>query len=450
VRLADPSQLARSKKKKEEKMERNECLGTLRTALLIAVATLAWAGGAAASTYNIIHRFTWAQNPLGSLTFDAAGNLYGTTVSGGGKGCGGSGCGAVWKLKPNPSGTWTVSILHVFKGPDGANPGAGLIFDAAGNLYGTTGAGGDSTACPNGCGVVFKLKPNPDGTWTESVLHSFAGGTDGASPAGLAGLIFDATGNLYGTTFYGGSDSSSCFYGGCGVAFKLKPNHDGSWTESIVHTFVGADGTNPSAGLIFDAAGNSYGTTWQGGASSLCTEPGGCGVVFRLKPNPDGSWTESVLHSFGGVDGSFGSAGLIFDTAGNLYGMTYVACGGCGEGGTVFELQPNPDGTWTESVLHSFTGGADGSFPTGGLIFDAAGNLYGTTSEGGAHFGSEGYGVVFKLAPTSSGWSETVLHTFLGVGENPAAPVIFDPAGNLYGTTERGSPWDGLVFEIKP
>jgi uncharacterized repeat protein (TIGR03803 family) len=367
-------------KPQEEKMERNKCLGTLRTALLIAVAALAWAGGAAASTYKIIHVFWWARNPMGNLTLDAAGNLYGTTGSGRGSCSGGFACGVVWKLKPNPAGTWTVSILHVFRGADGQHPAAGLVLDKAGNLYGTTDEGGAS-----GLGVVFKLKPNPDGTWTESVLHSFAGGAGGNQPA--AGLVFDTAGNLYGTTGTGGAPVD-------GVVFKLKPNPDGTWTESVLHSFTGgADGRYPAAAPIFDVAGNLYSTTQLGGDFTSC--PYGCGVVFKLKPNPDG--------------------------------------------------------IWTESVLHSFTGGAEGSEPFAGLTLDG-GNLYGTTLGGGSGCGGFGCGVVFKLEPTSSGWSETVLHSFLGFGKFLYAPVIFDRAGNLYGTTSDGNhAFDyGLVFQIKP
>jgi len=265
----------------------------------------------------------------------------------------------------------TCKAIHVFKGTDGAYPYAGLIFDAAGNLYGTTSGGGAHKR-----GAVFKLAPNPDGTWTESVLYSFRGGVDGWAP--YAGLVFDAAGNLYGTGQNGGANGS-------GVVFKLAPNPDGTWTESVLHSFAYTDGSFP-AGLIFDAAGNLYGTTLQGGAAA------GYGVVFKLKPNPDG--------------------------------------------------------TWTESVLHAFTGGADGSLLYAGLTL-RAGALYGTTYEGGDCSGF-GCGVVFKLTPSSSGWSETVLHTFLGFGENPAAPVIFDPAGNLYGTTTSGSTNKGLVFKLTP
>jgi uncharacterized repeat protein (TIGR03803 family) len=316
----------------------------------------------------------------------------------------------------------------VFAGGDasggGFAPYAGLIFDAAGNLYGTTYAGGA------GDGVVFKLAPNPDGTWTETVLHSFAG-TDGGGP--YAGLIFDATGNLYGTTEGGGA-------GDYGVVYKLSPNPDGTWTESVLHSFTGADGWFPYAGLIFDSAGNLYGTTYYGGGTGCGY---GCGAVYKPAPNPDGTWTETVLHSFMGTDGRNPYGGLISDASGNLYGTTQY--GGASAGyGVVFKLAPNVDGTWTETVLHNFMG-TDGYGPLAGLVFDAIGNLYGTAQGGGA----DGNGVVFKLVPNQDGaWSESVLHTFSGTGKNPEAPVIFDPAGNLYGTASAGNNNYGLAFEI--
>jgi len=200
-------------------------------ALRIVIATVTLASGASGSqsgsqpdrarAYNILRLFTWAKAPTGNLIFDGAGNLYGTTSAGSGSGCGGFGCGVVWKLAPNPKGMWTVSILHTFAGADGAHPLAGLIFDATGNLYGTTGAGGlNESGCGIfglGCGVVFKLAPKPDGTWTESVLYRFTGGVDGAAPA--AGLVSDAAGNLYGTTWEGGF-GSGCSAAGCALSLS--------------------------------------------------------------------------------------------------------------------------------------------------------------------------------------------------------------------------------------
>jgi uncharacterized repeat protein (TIGR03803 family) len=400
---------------------------------LIAAALVIAPGAWAASTYKILHAFrksSGGQGPVGNLVSDAAGNLYGTTY-GGGLLCS---CGVVFKLAHNSDGSWTEHVLHRFTGgADGNSPTSELILDAAGNLYGTTNYGGLF-----GRGVVFKLAPNPGGTWTEQVLYSFMGGTDGS--IGSAGMIFDAAGNLYGTNYYGGS--SSC---DCGVIFKLAPNPDGTWTEHVLYRFAGGmtDGANPRAGVILDAAGNLYGTTefgglgWSGGS-------GGWGTVFELMPNPDGTWTEHVLYRFtGGIDGATPFAGgVISDAAGNLYGTTRG--GGSGGSGAVFELTPSSGG-WNESVLHSFTGGADGSGAAGWLVLDAAGNLYGTAVGGGV-----GYGVVFELTRRASGgWRERVLHAFLGYGASPIAGLIRGASGNLYGTAPGGTS-HGLVWEIKP
>jgi uncharacterized repeat protein (TIGR03803 family) len=324
-------------------------------------------------------------------------------------------------------------VLHSFAFSDGANPYGGLIFDATGNLYGTTYYGG-----PNGAGVVFKLKPNADGSWTENVLYSFCAAfncSDGANPS--AGLIFDTAGNLYGTTQTGGFTSTACGRG-CGVVFKLTPNTDGSWTESVLHSFTQVpDGSDPYAGLIFDPAGNLYGTTGYGGGTN------NTGVVFELKPNADGSWTESVLYSFTGFsDGANPYGGLIFDATGNLYGTTY----GGNPGAVVFKLKPNADGSWTESVLHSFPLNFD---PTAGLIFDTAGNLYGTIYFGGP----AGGGGIFKLAHNSNGsWAYRGLRFFFGnPAQNPYGGLVLDKAGNLYGTTYGcGNGCAGVVFEVTP
>lgn len=401
-------------------MQRTGCRLIVIAGFVILTMTLLIAGSASASSYKSLHEFSWAHNPIGNLVRDTAGNLYGTTTAGGGHGCG-----IVFKMKPNLDGTWTYSILYGFKGsvygPDGCEPQAGVTVDKAGNLYGTTVAGG-----ANAAGIVFRLKPNADGTWSERVLYNFELG----SPQ-FAGVVLDTAGNLYGTTYYGGSH-------GWGSIFKLVPSLDGSWSYSVLYSFEGegaSSGAEPMAGLIFDAAGNLYGTASTSGG------PFGPGVVFRLAPNPDGSWTYSVLHSFSGADGENPQAGLIMDASGNLYGTTVNGggseCGGA-SCGVAFKLTHD---TWTESVLHSFTGGADGMSPQAGLTFHA-GDLYGTTFEG-----ATGCGVVFRLTPASNGWSETVLHTFLGCGCAPWAGLIFDPAGNLYGTTEANY---GLVFEIRP
>jgi uncharacterized repeat protein (TIGR03803 family) len=360
------------------------------------------------------------------VTFDSAGNLYGTTHGGGAYKRG-----TVFKLTPNGDGRWKETLLHSFE-YDGV-PG-GLILDHVGNLYGIQG------------NTIFQLTANGDGTWTESLLYIFCqldNCSDGQVPVGS--LIFDQAGNLYGTTWEGGAFE-------WGTVFKLAPNQDGTWTETVLFNFSGGpDGKAPSAGLILDPAGNLYGTTYLGGNNNHCGSDG-CGVVFKLSQNENGTWTESVLHSFeGGNDGSGPGAGLTFDSAGNLYGTTSE--GGVHVGGTVFQLTPNSDGSWTESVLHSFQSfgkaGKDGSDPAAGLILDLAGNLYGTTAYGGAY----NYGTVFKLKPTvNSGWKETVLHSFGSrPGAYPVAGLTLDSQGRLYGTTRgymRKSP--GSVFELTP
>jgi uncharacterized repeat protein (TIGR03803 family) len=372
----------------------------------IFVTALIGTAAAQAQTYTVLHSFKGAPTdgrhpPSGHLIGDSAGNLYGTTEGGGA-----SGFGVVFKLDM----TGTETVLYSFTGgADGSNPFAGLIRDSAGNLYGSTEQGGDAS----GFGVVFKL----DTTGTETVLHSFTGGADGAHP--YAGLIRDSAGNFYGTTKDGGASDA-------GVVFKL----DTTGTETVLHSFRGGDGAYSRAGVIRDSAGNLYGTTCFGGAS-------GAGVVFKLDATG-----ETVLYSFtGGADGGYPEAGLLRDSAGNLYG---TASGGgltnCGGGcGVVFKV----DTTGTETVLYSFTGGADGSEPEAGVIQDPAGNLYGTT-----YFGGDG--VVFELDTTGT---ETVLYSFTGGadGSEPEAGVIQDPAGNLYGTTRQGgTSGNGVVFKIQP
>jgi uncharacterized repeat protein (TIGR03803 family) len=230
------------------------------------------------------------------------------------------------------AGGWSEKVLHSFNDTDGAYSSAGLIFDKNGNLYGTTLEGGDYGCSASGCGTVFELTPTAGGGWTETVLLNF-NGSDGSGPQ--AGLIFDAAGNLYGTTVGGGTN---CPPFGCGTVFELTPTAGGGWTEKVLHSFGnGTDGANPFAGLIFDAAGNLYGTTYGGGTYRCGAS--GCGTAFELTPAAGGSWTETVLYSFSrGNDGFEPEAGLIFDSAGNLYGTTAV--GGTYDGGTVFELTP--------------------------------------------------------------------------------------------------------------
>jgi uncharacterized repeat protein (TIGR03803 family) len=346
--------------------------------------------------------------PNGGLIIDAAGNLYGVTAYGGSGDCVvlglRAGCGTVYELSPpkQKGGTWKETILYSFPtAKQGYVPNGDLVFDSAGNLYGATiFGGGKGTTCDpfyQYCGVVFRLSPpkTEGGTWTEKVLHSFAGGTDGANPNG--GLVVDSKGAIYGTTYIGGYNCAHHSNQGCGTAFKLgPPSKKGSaWTETILYRFKGTpDGGAPLAGLAFDTKGNLDGTTLGGGGGNS-----GEGTVFSLVRSANGSWKERVLYSFQGQDdGAEPRAGVAFDTKGNVYGTASV--GGAWGGGTMFELRPS-GGSWSFAVLHAFTGNPDGSWPASGLIFDGGGHLYGTTEQSGTGqaCGNYGCGTVFEASP---------------------------------------------------
>jgi uncharacterized repeat protein (TIGR03803 family) len=347
-------------------------------------------------------------SPGAGVIGDGAGNLYGTAYFGGPLGLG-----AVYKL--DAAGTETV--LCGFQNPvGGSSPQAGVVGDSGGNLYGTTSNGGTS-----GAGVVYKLDP----TRHETVLYAFTGGTDGGNPYG--GVILDSAGNIYGTTVSGGIAQGSAGYG---VVFKLDP----AGQETVLYTFTGgADGAYPVAGVVRDSAGNLYGTTECGGSGQGCA---GAGVVFEL----NAAGKETVLYTFtGGADGGYPAAGVIRDSAGKLYGTG--SGGGTSGAGVVFKLDP----AGQETVLYTFTGGADGGYPYAGLIFDSAGNLYGTGNGGG----TSGYGVVFKV---NTAGQETVLYTFTGGADGgyPHAGLISAPGGHLFGTTySGGKEGSGVVFELK-
>ena len=349
--------------------------------------------------------------PHAGLIADKEGALYGTTGSGG-SGCPyiTSGCGTVFKLTPPAKGqsNWTETVLYSFSGSDGAYPGAGLIADEGGALYGTTSGGGTGNFIVN-AGTVFKLTPPAKGQskWTETLLYSFcslSNCSDGWRPA--AGLIADEQGVLYGTTALGGTGvgvgGSSC-PSGCGTVFKLAPTKGQTvWTPTVLYRFSGSDGASPQAGLIADKEGALYSTTALGG-SSCPQNPNGCGTVFKLTPPAKGQtvWTPTVLYSFtGGSDGVGPSAGLIADKEGALYSTTYNGGGSCPQNtygcGTVFKLTPPAKGqsNWTETVLYRFSG-SDGATPGAGLIADKEGALYSTTEGGGA--GNFNAGTVFKI-----------------------------------------------------
>src|SRR5271166_3149025 len=333
----------------------------------------------------------------------------------------------------------TFSVIHNFTGgQDGGNPFAGLTMDKAGSLYGTTTYGG------SGNGTVFRLVFK-NSHWVFQPLYSFAGGTDGANPQ--ARVIVGPDGALYGTTQYGGA--------GYGTVFRLSPQPTACktalcpWKETVLYRFAGgADGENPFSEVVFDQAGNLYGTTVLGGTGT-CNTTNTCGVIFELTPS-HGSWTESILYRFtGGNDGGAPTAGLIFDDGGNLYGTASV--GGLNNRGTVFQLMPEGSG-WSENVLYSFMG-VDGDQPASSLISDPAGNLYGTTIYGGSTYGSSpGGGVAFELMPSSGTWTQTTLYSFganNGDGIAPYDRLVMDANGNLYGTTSAGGPGDiGNIFKL--
>jgi uncharacterized repeat protein (TIGR03803 family) len=395
-------------------------------------------------------------NPFAGLVMDSTGNLYGTTFEGGATAATSPpGFGEVFKLAPNA----TSPTAYSFTGnPGGSGPFAGLIRDGSGNLYGTTSFGGQY-----GAGAVFKLALN--GT-SPTVLYSFTGGSDGANPS--ASLIMDGSGNLYGTAEAGGNISAcsnnTLISPGCGTVFVLKLNGT-SFTFTSLHSFSGgADGANPTAGLIIDTNGNLYGTTTAGGntstgcANTLNTP--GCGTVFRLKT--DGS-SFAVLYSFnGGVDAANPGAALTTDGPGNLYGT--AVNGGSNNAGAVFRLTPNTNPPWPEAVLYSFCSQSssqactDGANPLASLIIDAMGNLFGTTFNGGTGNSQQRFGVgtMFQLTPTTNPpWTETVLYSFCpssgcADGFNPSASLIADDTGNLYSTTPFGGAHAGGTVFVLP
>jgi uncharacterized repeat protein (TIGR03803 family) len=434
--------------------------GTMKNSLLrvagVAALTVLPSLPALASSLTAIVDFhgTNGEGPKGSLLADGAGNLYGATTAGGS-----ADYGEVFKLTPPAAGkkAWKTTVLTSFNATNGNGiiPNGSLIADRAGNLYGTTLQGGGT----NQAGTVFELTPPAAGkkAWTITNLFSF-NVTGGRGPN--AGLIFDSAGNLYGTTQVGGADND-------GVAFELTPPAAGqtAWTETVLYSFAGGgDGGNPAAGLIADSAGNLYGTTIEGG-STACNS--GCGTVFELKPPAAGkkAWTSTVISSFAGANGAYPYAGLIADSAGNLYGTT--SGGGASNLGTVFELIRPAAGkkTWTTTVLTSFNG-TNGASPEASLIADSAGNLYGTAQYDGASKACSGggCGAVFELTPPAAGqtaWTTTLLASFsLKDGAYPTDSLIADSAGNLYGTSYYGGisknctlnaiPGCGTVFKLIP
>jgi uncharacterized repeat protein (TIGR03803 family) len=410
--------------------------------------------GSSSWTQKVIHTFNLypidGGQPEGGLIFDSAGNLYGTASHGGT--C--SSSGTVFELIPSSSGTWTEKQLYCFGAgsyTDGAIPEGTIAFDASGNIYGTTFEGGKY-----GYGAVYQLTPTSSGGWKEHIIKNFTAGSDGAT--GIGGVTFDPSGYLYAVGYDGASPA--CLYGnygtpGCGTVIRLTPTVGGPWPSTTISQFNSTDGAVPMGGLISDTAGNLYGTVSQGGSY-------GSGEVFRFSKSSSGAWTKKALYDFTGVngDGIYPSGNLLFDSAGNLYGTTQVGgntdyCSNYAAGcGIVFELTPTTSGPWKEKILYTFQA-ALGGVPTSGLIFDKAGNLYGTTQQGGLNYCSVGpCGMVYELSPAAGGtWNETTLYQFTGGndGGNPFGELAIDGSGNLFGTTNNaGSTTLGTAFELSP
>jgi uncharacterized repeat protein (TIGR03803 family) len=383
----------------------------------------------AASTEKILHNFSGGADrlPISPLLFDSTGNLYGA--------CGTSGAleSEVFQLTPNGDGTWSENLLYLFP-QSFVQPSTQLVIDSAGNLYGASDYG------KSGAGFIFELS-NVGGTWQASNIFNF----DGVNGNYPDSLTFGPDGDLYGLADYGGGASGNCDQSSCGTAYRLIKQSDGTWKLQLIHSFTGgSDGGNPVPGgpLAFDSAGRVFGASQVAGMGS--------GLIFEFAP-VGSVWREKVLINFNTVGGKGGrnpAQALVFDPAGNLYGTTTY--GGSTNNGTVFELTPSASGTWKETVLYNFQGGSDGANPIGPIVFDAVGNLYGITNTGG----TSGVGTVWELSPSAGGWTETVLHSFVGgIGDGafPQGGVIMDSVGNLYGVTPNGgTTGNGVAYEVTP
>ncbi len=394
---------------------------TVSLVLAVVIGTLVSTGAAHAQSFQLLHTFTGPDGarPTAGLTLDAVGKLYGTVRTG----HSGSNWGGAFQMRRAGTG-WIFDTLHIFDGQISSR----VVFGPEGLLYGSS---------PNNIaglpyGYLYSLAPALNACvtaicyWNENTIYGFGGGTDGGTPR-YGDLIFDSSGNMYGTASLGGAN-------GDGVVFKATGPGD-NWTEVPIYAFAGSpDGATPYNGLVFDNAGNLYGTTFEGGTS-------GTGTIFELSPS-NGGWTEQVIYNFTGEnDGGYPIAGLIFDNAGNLYGATSE--NGSGGGGTVFQLAPNGS-SWTFNLLYSFSGVGECG-PWASLNFDSQGNLWGTTGCDGAN--SDGN--VFEL--TAGTWTYSSIYDFTGGndGSDPIARPVFDSAGNVYGTTSNGGQNGiGTVWEI--
>lgn len=430
----------------------SNCNTSLRTMIrLFCAAVIATTMMAQAQTFSVLHSFTGGSDgstPMAGLSIDGRGNLYGTTQKGGNSGTNChvnylvNGCGTAFKVVHGGSG-WALTPIYSFTGEsDGAEPSSRVVFGPDGALYGTNVAGGNQSgncAALDGCGTVYRLTPQatacktPLCPWVETPVWIFQNPTvEGGLPSGDP--IFDNAGILYDTTGIGGS--TACGDGlGCGTVFELT-NSGSGWLENVLYAFP-QPFQNPLSGVIADSSGKLYGTiqSYSGNFSS---------AVFQLVPNGSG-WTENTLYEFvGSQNGNKARAGLVFNQMGYLVGGT--ESGGQTNFGTVFQLNPLPGGGWNFSTVYNFQRAAGG--PWANLTVDSAGNLYGTAMVDGAHT----FGSVFKLTFTDQGWVYTDLHDFnISDGAYPISSVLIDANGNLYGTTSQGGAYGyGVVWEITP
>jgi uncharacterized repeat protein (TIGR03803 family) len=412
---------------------RQFCLTTLSTCCFFLCS-------ASASTEIVLHNFLWqpdGSEPIAAMVFDKSGNLFGTTFEGG------SGdAGTIFEISPNGASGWTYRIIYSFDCHPGCYPQGPLTIDQQGNLYGATQIGG-----ANNDGTIFQLSRQSDGNWSVRTLFVFGDVSNGGG-FWPNGVVYHQ-GALFGLTFSGGEFE-------CGTAFALTPNGTDDWSETVLHSFScnNGDGWGPVGGVALDEKGNVYGVTEGGGT-------GFDGTVFELSRDIGGHWEESILHNFSGPDGSspwYGAAPIL-DEAGNLYDTT--GYGGSGGYGTVFKLSRSGN-TWTQTILHNFSGDLDGALLYAGVTMDSRGQLYGTTLEGGGQGVCTELpppqnlycGTLFRLTPSHSGeWTETVLHRFGGLndGAEPAAAVVLDPSDNIYGVASSGGTLplrSGVVFRF--
>lgn len=436
-----------------QKSVSRSCIGRALV-LLALVAGCAAAANPASAGRVVLYSFAGApdgQEPMAAPIADRNNNLFGVTSVGGSGGCSsvdGSGCGTVFELSPDGR-DWAEAVLYSFKGGrDGQYPQNALVFDANGNLYGTTSQGGTGN-CINmgltGCGTVFELSPQGNGQWAETVLYQFQGvpgGNGNGDAAEPNSLAFDSRGNLFGFASNGGSCTAEGKLAFCdGAAFELR-RKNGAWRETVI--FRADSSAGLPSGVLFDAQGNIYSTAIFGGPENL-------GAIFKLAPpRGRGAWMASHVYDFQNQnDGALPMPGLVFDAAGNLYG---ASDGSDSVAGNIFELTPGANGTWTESVLVSFNSRSSGNYPAQGPIRGRHGNLFGTTPLGG----NAGGGVAYRVSRKNGAWREKELHQFAGGsdGLEPYGGVVLH-RGTLYGTTMFGGTGGcrsgcGTVFGVAP